>query len=59
LKVPVAYQDERHSSSEAELHFWATGRSPDKNRARLDPLAAGLILQAFLDGPRTDEVTAG
>lgn len=59
LKLPIAYQDERHSSSEAELHFWATGRSPDKNRTRLDPLAAGLILQAFLDGPRTDDVTAG
>jgi len=52
LRLTVDFQDERHSSSEAELHFWATGRSPQKNKAKLDPVAARVILQSYLDQPR-------
>jgi putative Holliday junction resolvase len=49
--LPVAYWDERHSSTEAEVLLWTQGISPAKGKERLDRLAAQIILQAFLDAP--------
>lgn len=49
--LPVAFWDERHSSTEAEVLLWTQGISPAKAKERLDRLAAQIILQAFLDAP--------
>ena len=50
-RLPVAFWDERHSSTEAEVLLWTQGISPNKSKDRLDRLAAQIILQAFLDAP--------
>lgn len=50
-RLPVAFWDERHSSTEAEVLLWNQGFSPAKSKERLDRLAAQIILQAFLDAP--------
>lgn len=49
--MPVAFWDERHSSTEAEVLLWEQGFSPSKSKERLDRLAAQIILQGFLDAP--------
>jgi putative holliday junction resolvase len=54
LQLPVAYWDERHSSTEAELLLWSRGESPRKRKDRLDPLAAQIILQGYLDAKDRD-----
>ena len=48
---PVAFWDERHSSSQAELLLWQQGISPEQGKDRLDKLAAQIILQSCLDAP--------
>lgn len=48
-RLPVAYWDERHSSTQAEVLLWTQGISPTKGKDRLDRLAAQIILQSFLD----------
>lgn len=48
-KLPIAYWDERHSSTQAEVLLWTQGISPTKGKERLDRLAAQIILQSFLD----------
>ncbi len=50
-RLPVAFWDERYSSTEAEVLLWTQGISPSTNKERLDRLAAQIILQAFLDAP--------
>lgn len=50
-KLPIAYWDERHSSTQAEVLLWTQGISPTKGKERLDRLAAQIILQSFLDAP--------
>lgn len=50
-KLPVAYWDERYSSSEAEVLLWQQGINPDEAKSKLDRLAAHIILQSFLDAP--------
>ena len=47
--LPVLYWDERYSSAEAETILWSRGEHPSKNKARLDGLAAQIILQGYLD----------
>lgn len=47
--LPVAYWDERHSSTEAEVLLWSQGVSPSRSKERLDRLAAQIILQGYLD----------
>ena len=47
--LPVAYQDERYTSSAAEDALWGAGLTHKKRRERRDRVAAQLILQAFLD----------
>jgi putative Holliday junction resolvase len=48
-QLPVVYWDERYSSAQAETLLWSLGESPGKNKARLDGLAAQIILQSYLD----------
>lgn len=50
-RLPVAFWDERYSSTEAEVLLWSQGVSPASNKERLDRLAAKIILQAWLDAP--------
>ena len=50
-RIPVAFWDERYSSTEAEVLLWTQGITPSKSKERLDRLAAQIILQAFLDAP--------
>lgn len=57
-RLPVAFWDERHSSTEAEVLLWTQGISPNKSKERLDRLAAQIILQAFLDAPDRNSLPA-
>ena len=50
--VPVAEQDERYSTVEAERLLRETGAEPSKDRARVDAAAAAVVLQAYLDAAR-------
>jgi putative Holliday junction resolvase len=47
--LPVVFWDERYSSAEAETLLWTRGESPGRDKARLDGLAAQIILQSYLD----------
>ena len=47
--VPLAFQDERLSSHEAEDRLIAAGVKKDKRKAVIDAEAAAVILQAALD----------
>ncbi len=49
--LPVAWWDERHTSTIAGGQLLQTGLSEKKRKAKLDALAARLILQAYLDAP--------
>lgn len=55
LEVPVAYVDERMTSVRAERAVRSVGlrKSRREEKGRVDAAAAALILQAWLDGPRT------
>jgi putative Holliday junction resolvase len=46
--LPVAYQDERYTSSAAEDALCGAGLTHKKRRTRRDRVAAQLILQSFL-----------
>lgn len=66
--LPVRYADERYSSLIAEQHLRGASLSDKKLKARLDKVAAQVLLQAYLDSPdraappapldRTDVTTA-
>ncbi len=47
--VPVEYLDERWTSREAERALDAAGVSRRKQRGRVDPIAASLLLRTFLE----------
>lgn len=49
LSLPVAFQDERFSSFQAERLLLQAEMSKKQRQARLDKLAAQVLLQAFLD----------
>jgi len=49
LQLPVTYWDERFSSQTAEAHLLAANLTKKQRKARLDKLAAQIILQSFLD----------
>jgi putative Holliday junction resolvase len=55
LEVPVDYLDERLTSVRAERMVRSSGlrRSERERKERVDAAAAALILQAWLDRPRT------
>ena len=50
LKIPVALQDERLSTFEAESRLRERGLSVKESRAQVDAEAAAVILQDWLDG---------
>lgn len=54
VSVPVHLQDERLSSFGAQERLLMTGLSKAKQRELLDAVAAAEILQAFLEGRKTD-----
>jgi putative Holliday junction resolvase len=47
--LPVEYFDERFTSSEAEQHLGAAGLTKKRRKARLDMLAAQILLTAYLE----------
>jgi putative Holliday junction resolvase len=50
IALPVALQDERLSSREAESRLALTDKDWRSRKARLDAAAAAVILQDYLDG---------
>ncbi len=50
--LPVAVLDERRSSRDAEAVMAEAGVSARDRRGKVDMVAAGLLLQAYLDGRR-------
>lgn len=52
VDVPVKTIDERYSSVDAERIIRESGRSPSRNKARVDAVAAAIILQSYLDSKR-------
>jgi putative holliday junction resolvase len=55
LQRPVAFWDERYSSTEAEVLLWTQGITPSKSKSKLDRLAAQIILQSYLDAPDREQ----
>jgi putative Holliday junction resolvase len=52
--LPVEYIDERLTTRQAERHLWAAGLAQKGRKARVDMVAAALLLQAWLDArPRS------
>lgn len=49
---PTAFQDERHSSVQAEGMLLAAQMTSKQRKSRLDKVAAQILLQAFLDAVR-------
>ncbi len=49
FRVPVEFWDERFTSKTAQETLHQMGKSPSKNRAKVDKIAAVLILQGYLD----------
>jgi putative Holliday junction resolvase len=47
--LPVAYWDERYTTADAESHLFDAGLTKKKRQARLDKVAAQIILQAYLE----------
>ena len=50
--LPVAYQDERYTSADAEQHLLDANLTKKRRKARLDMLAAQIILRSWLDSRR-------
>ena len=50
-RLPVRFFDERYSSLIAEQQLVSAGLSIKKRKARLDKIAARILLQAYLDSP--------
>jgi hypothetical protein len=57
--VPVVLQDERLTSREAESFLARREKDWRRRKPQIDALAAALILQDYLDGPRTTTDEAG
>jgi putative Holliday junction resolvase len=49
FRLPVAFADERLSSSEAEARLRADSRDLRRNKAAIDAEAAAVILQSYFD----------
>jgi putative Holliday junction resolvase len=56
--VPIHLVDERLTSVAAERMMIDLGMRPEQRKARIDQVAASLILQDFLDGARPRETPA-
>jgi putative Holliday junction resolvase len=57
LGIPVAYHDERLSSSCAERSMGEAGARSRERRGSVDKVAATLVLQGFLDAQRASDAT--
>ena len=57
--LPLAFFDERFTTVQAEQLLWSAGLSHKKRKARRDPLAAQIMLQAYLDAGCPAESTPG
>ena len=55
IAVPVVLQDERLTSHEAEARLATRESDWRKRKAKLDAMAAAVILQDYLDGRSRDE----
>ena len=51
-EIPVITVDERYSTVEAERLLREAGHKPSKSRARVDAMAATVVLQSYLDSRR-------
>ncbi|HBT94864.1 MAG TPA: Holliday junction resolvase RuvX [Coriobacteriia bacterium] len=49
LGLPLEFQDERLSSTEAKTHLRAQGYTEKEMRGRIDMIAASVFLQTYLD----------
>ena len=47
--LPVEFVDERLTTRQAERHLWAAGLAQKGRKARVDMVAAALLLQSWLD----------
>ncbi len=56
---PVEYFDERFTSAEAERFLGAAELTKKRRKARLDMLAAQILLVAYLESSGTTEGTSG
>lgn len=56
---PVLFQDERYTSAEAESLLLDQGVRANRRKAKLDLLAAQIILQSYLDSGRTESLAPG
>ena len=56
--LPIAYEDERLTSWEAERQLRTEGRSPDRHSGEVDSAAARLILQQWLDAKPAEPAEA-
>lgn len=54
LKVRAILWDERFSTREAERAMHDMEEKPSKNKAKVDRIAAALVLQSFLDSKGSD-----
>ncbi len=53
--LPVEYVDERLTTRQAERHLWDAGLAQKGRKARVDMVAAALLLQSWLDSrPRSN-----
>lgn len=57
--VPVTFFDERFTSLEAEQHLAAAELTKKQRKARLDKLAAQILLTAWLEATASGQHTAG
>ena len=59
VHVPVEVEDERLSTVEAERYLVDMGVTREKRKARLDAVAAAVVLQSYLDRHRQSPVESG
>ncbi len=52
--LPVRLFDERYTTANAEAALLAAGLTSKRRKARLDKLAAQILLAAYLESPRTE-----
>jgi putative holliday junction resolvase len=50
--LPVEYVDERLTTRQAERHLWNAGLAQKRRKARVDMVAASLLLQSWLDSKK-------
>lgn len=59
LDVPLAFQDERYTTAQAERILIERGLSRERRRERIDAVAAAILLQDYLDAKRAPRPREG